>query len=69
VLREYLNYALTFHLNVSLPDHIDDIWTGDMRRYCRSAWEQVETDGRIKFSEFVSVWPNFLFSKLLFWKR
>ena len=28
-LRDYLNHALLFHLNVSLPDHLDDIWIGD----------------------------------------
>src|SRR5947199_2459084 len=40
-LRDYLNYALTFHLNVSLPDHLDNICIGDMRGYCQSAWERV----------------------------
>jgi hypothetical protein len=41
-LREYLNYALLFHLNVSLPDHLDNIWIGDVKGYCRWAWEQIE---------------------------
>jgi len=67
-LRDYLNYALTFHLNVSLPDHLDDIWIGDMRGYCRSAWEQVEVENRVTFREFVSLWASVLISKIQFWK-
>jgi hypothetical protein len=38
-LRDYLNYALTVHLNVSLPDPLDNIWNGDVRRYCLPAWK------------------------------
>jgi hypothetical protein len=42
MLREYLNYAMIYHLSVSLPAQLDEIWTGDMRDYCRSSWEQIE---------------------------
>ncbi len=39
-LRDYLSYALAVHLNVSLPDPLDNIWIGDMRRYCLAAWKE-----------------------------
>lgn len=68
-LRDYLDYALIFHLNVSLPDHLDDIWIGDMRGYCRATWEQAEVDGSGGFSEFVGMWASLLVSKVQFWKR
>src|SRR6266508_1864144 len=68
-LRDYLNYALVFHLNVSLPDHLDNILLGDMRGYCRSAWEQVEVDNRVTLGEFLSIWASVLFSKTQFWKK
>jgi hypothetical protein len=38
-LRDYLRYALTVHLNVSLPDPLDKIWLGDIRAYCAPAWK------------------------------
>lgn len=37
-LRDYLGYALTVHLNVSLPDPLDKIWSGDVRHYCEAGW-------------------------------
>jgi hypothetical protein len=39
-LRDYLNYALTFHLNVALPDLLDKVWIGDMRSCCLAAWKE-----------------------------
>jgi len=38
-LRDYLSYALAVHLNVSLPDPLDNIWISDIRRYCLPAWK------------------------------
>jgi hypothetical protein len=68
-LRDYLNYALVFHLNVSLPDHLDDIWLGDMRGYCRTAWEKVQVDRGATFWEFVGILASLAVSKLRFWKK
>lgn len=39
-LRDFLDYALAVHLNVSLPDPLDKIWIGDMGRYCLAAWKK-----------------------------
>lgn len=45
-LREYLSLAFCDQLNVSLPDTLDNIWTGDMKAYCHSAWETIEREER-----------------------
>jgi hypothetical protein len=66
-LRDYLNYALIFHLNVSLPDHLDDIWIGDMRSYCRSAWEEIQVEDRITPWELLSAWGSVILAKIQFW--
>ena len=63
-LRDYLNYALVFHLNVSLPDHLDDIWIGDMRGYCRTAWERAANERQSTFGDFIAVWAGFLYSRI-----
>jgi hypothetical protein len=38
-LREYLTEAFQTQLNVVVPDALENIWSGDMRVYCSSAWE------------------------------
>jgi hypothetical protein len=43
-LRDFLDYALAFHLNVSLPDPFDTISVRDLKSYCRSAWEEFGKD-------------------------
>jgi hypothetical protein len=68
-LRDYLNYALTFHLNASLPDQLDDIRIGDMRGYCRSAWEQAQMDDRVTFRDFLWAWASVFLAKLQFWNK
>lgn len=42
-LRAFLSYALISSLNVSLPDTIDNILTGDLRSGCQLAWEEIRT--------------------------
>jgi hypothetical protein len=39
-LGDYLDYALTVHLNVSLPDPLDNISRADIRHYCEAAWKE-----------------------------
>jgi hypothetical protein len=65
-LHEFLNRALKVHLNAALPDHLDDILLGDMRRFCQAAWDALQVHERVSFREFVSAWVSFLFSKLRF---
>ena len=38
-LREYLTEAFRSQLNVAVPDTLENIWSGDMRVYCSSAWD------------------------------
>jgi hypothetical protein len=68
-LHDFLNRALTYHLNASLPDHLDDILIGDMRRFCQTAWDTVHVHEQISFRELVFAWVSFLFSKLRFSKN
>jgi len=68
-LHEFLNYSLILHLNFSLPDALDNILIGDMRHYCRSAWDNVEIDQPIAFWEALGMWVGFLFEKVRFFRN
>ncbi len=45
-LREYLTEAFRTQLNIAVPDTLENIWNGDMRVYCSSAWESLHREER-----------------------
>jgi hypothetical protein len=40
-LREYLSEAFRTQLNFALPDPLENIWNGDIRTFCSSAWDDL----------------------------
>jgi len=63
-LHEFLNSSMICQLNTSLPDHLDNILIGDLREYCRSAWDKVEADTLMSFWDRIKALADELFRKL-----
>jgi hypothetical protein len=68
-IRAYLSYALAIHLNTSLPDPLDKILVGDLKEYCRSAWEELRAEERLSLREIAWLWAQWAWLHLRFWKR
>jgi hypothetical protein len=68
-VRDYLSYAIALHFNANLPDTLDDIWVGDMKEYCRPAWEELGKEPPVSLREFAWLWVQWVWQHLQFWKR
>lgn len=52
---EYLSLALSTNLGVSVPDRLDQIYTGDIRGLCKDAWNNFDKPIDLKFFERVKL--------------
>lgn len=69
-LREFLAYGLRANLNLTLPDVLDRIWEGDVRRYCENAWKTFDADPHpLTTIEIGGMFIRQFFNTLLFWRR
>jgi hypothetical protein len=71
-LRDFLNFTIAVHLNATLPDSLDDTSVGDMRSYCRSAWQSFDTEPpefRPSPWNVVSGLMRFFLRQLCFWRK
>lgn len=52
---DYLSLALSTNLGVSIPDRLDQMYSGDIRSSCEDAWNNVDKPIDLKFFERVKL--------------
>lgn len=58
---DYLSLALATNLGVTVPDRLDQIYTGDIRSLCEVAWINFDKPIELKFFELVKLWAAQVF--------
>lgn len=52
---DYISLALSENLGVTVPDRLDQIYTGDIRRLCEDAWNNLDKPIDLRFFERVKL--------------
>lgn len=58
---DYISLALSSNLGVTVPDRLDQMYTGDIRSLCKVAWNNFDKPVDLKFFERVKLMVAVIF--------